>query len=114
VNILEELTALISGLGVAVETGVFSDIAPDEYIIITPMTDTYELFAGDQPEYDKQEVRLSLYSKANYLKMKKRIERMLLKAGFTISLRQYVGHEDDTKYFHYTIDASKIYQIEQE
>jgi hypothetical protein len=66
VNILSELTALISGLNIPVETGVFSDVAPDEYTVITPLADDYQLFADNQPGYETQEARLSIYSKGNY------------------------------------------------
>ena len=109
-NILEELNALLSEMDVSVETGIFSDIAPDEYIVVTPMTDTFELFADNLPEYDQQEARLSVYSKGNYLALKSKIIAALLGADFTITARQYIGHEDDTNYHHYAIDVAKIYQ----
>ena len=110
-SILENLTTLLSGLGVSVETGIFSDIAPEEYVVITPMTDTFELYASDKPGYERQEVRLSLYSKGNYLELKNNITAMLLNNDFTITLRQYVGHEDDTGYHHYTTDVLKLYAL---
>ena len=110
-SILEDLTTLLSGLGASVETGIFSDIAPDEYVVITPMADGFPLFADDLPEYDQQEARLSVYSKGNYLALKSKIISALLGAGFTITARQYIGHEDDTKYHHYAIDVAKIYQM---
>jgi len=111
VNILEDLTALLSGLGVSVETGIFSDIAPDEYVVVTPMADGFPLFADDIPEYDQQEARLSVYSKGNYLALKSKIIKALLSGDFTITARQYIGHEDDTKYHHYAIDVAKLYLI---
>jgi len=111
VSILEDLTTLLSRLSVSVETGIFSDIAPDEYVVITPMADTFELFADDLPEYDQQEARLSVFSKGNYLALKSKIIKALLGADFTITARQYIGHEDDTKYHHYAIDVAKIYQM---
>ena len=110
-NILEDLTALLSGLGVSVETGIFSDIAPDEYVVVTPMADGFPLFADDIPEYDQQEARLSVYSKGNYLALKSKIIKALLSGDFTITARQYIGHEDDTKYHHYAIDVAKLYLI---
>ena len=110
-SILEDLTTLLSRLSVSVETGIFSDIAPDEYVVITPMADTFELFADDLPEYDQQEARLSVFSKGNYLALKSKIIKALLGADFTITARQYIGHEDDTKYHHYAIDVAKIYQM---
>ena len=110
-NILEEANGIITGLGVPVETGIFSDIAPDEYVVITPMADTFELFADNLPEYETQEARLSVYSKGNYLALKTKIVKALLAAEFTITGRLYIGHEDDTKYHHYGIDISKIYPL---
>jgi hypothetical protein len=110
-SILTELTALIEGLGVSVETGVFSDTAPDEYAVVTPLYDNFELFSDNQPEYETQEARLSLFSKGSYTALKRRVVKALLAAEFTITARQYIGHEDDTKYYHYAIDVAKLYQI---
>jgi hypothetical protein len=111
VNILAELTGLLTGLGVSVETGIFSDVAPDEYTVITPMADVYGLFADNRPGYETQEARVSVYFKGNYLELKTRILTALLAANFTITARQYIGHEDDTNYHHYAIDVAKLYPI---
>ena len=110
-NILQELTTLINDLDVTVESGVFSDVAPDKYVVITPLSDTFPFFACDHPDYDQQEVRLSVYSKGNYLELKSRITKALLAADFTITDRRYIGHEDDTGYHHYAIDVAKIYEL---
>jgi len=112
-NILRELNSLLDSLGVKVETGVFSDTAPEEYVVITPLADTYDLFSDNRPEFETQEARLSLYSKGNYLEQKNRILKALLDADFTITDRQYIAHEDDTGYHHYAIDTAKIYPIEE-
>lgn len=69
-NILSELNALLS-LMLPIETGVFSGKAPEEYVVITPMADIFELHANNRPGFDTQEARLSLFSKNNYLKRKK-------------------------------------------
>jgi hypothetical protein len=111
-NILQELTALLTGIGVSVETGIFSDTAPDEYVVITPLTDTFGLYGDNRPEFETQEVRLSLYSNGNYLVLKSRIVNALLNADFIITERLYIEHEDDTGYHHYAIDTAKIYEIE--
>ena len=93
------------------EIGVFSEKAPDEYIIITPLADTFELHADNRPQYETQEARLSLFSKKNYLLRKNAVVRTLLAADFTITERLYVGHEDDTGYHHYAIDCRKCYDV---
>ncbi|MVB09465.1 hypothetical protein CAFE_01210 [Caprobacter fermentans] len=112
-NILQELTELITELGLAVETGVFSGEAPAEYIVITPLTDSFELFGDNRPGYETQEARLSLFSKRNYIALKTSVLRALLAAGFTVTDHRYIGHEDDTGYHHYAIDAAKPYAWEE-
>ena len=112
--ILSELTALVTGLGLPVETGVFSGKAPEEYVVLTPMLEDFALHCDNRPEYETQEVRLSLFCRGNYLARKRQITRALLQAGFTITGRRYIGREDDTKYFHQTIDCQKIYRALEE
>ena len=110
-SFLEELTTLLTALLIPVETSVFSDKAPDEYLVITPMADVFELHADDQPQCEIQEARLSLFSKGNYLRRKNGIVRTLLAADFTITDRRYIGHEADTGYHHYMIDVAKNYDL---
>lgn len=111
-SILSELNALLDGLGIPVETGVFKDEAPEEYTVITPMADTFPEHADDRPQFEQQEVRISLFSKGNYQRRKKQIVGALADADFTITERLYVEHEDDTGYHHYAIDVAKIYEME--
>jgi len=110
----EELTALITGLSIPVETGVFSGKAPDEYVVITPLADTFPVHADNRPQCETQEARLSLFVKGNYLRRKNEITRALLAADFTITARMYVGHEDDTGYHSYAIDVAKTYEFEED
>ena len=112
-NILTELTALIEAQGLPVETGVFSGVAPAEYVVIVPLIDDFVFFGDDRPEFESQEARLSLYSKGNYLAMKAAVTKALLAADFTITDRQYIGHEPDTGYHAYAIDTAKIYAIKE-
>ena len=113
-SILQELNTILDSLGVPVETGVFSGKAPDEYVIITPMNDNFETFADDRPQYETQEVRLSLFSKNNYQQRKNQIVKALLAAEITVTDRRYIGHEDDTGYHHYAIDALKEYELKED
>ena len=112
-SLLSELKTVIEAVGLPVETGVFSDEPPDEYVVVTPLADTYELHADNLPEYEIQEARLSLFSRDNYLKRKKQLSKALLAADFTITDRRYIGHEDDTGYHHYAIDVAKLYRLEE-
>ena len=99
-SLLSDLKSLISSLEIPVETGVFSDNAPDEYIVLI------------QPGVDVQSVRISLYTKGNYTVTMARVINALLKSGITISARQYLGFEYDAKYHHYNIDVENFYEME--
>ena len=112
-SLLSELTTLLDTLQIPVETGVFNGKAPETYVVITPLTDTFALYAGDCPQYEVQEARLSLFSQGNYRPIKRQIEKALLAAGITITDRRYIGHEDDTGYHHYAIDAAAHYTLEE-
>ena len=110
-SLLSELNTLISPL-VPLETGVFSDPAPDRYAVITPMVDTFELYTDDKPRHEVQEARISLFDKGSYTALTSQIVRILLDADFIVTDRRYIGHEDDTGYFHYAIDVAKNYELE--
>lgn len=110
-SILAEINSVVSALNIPIETGVFSEAAPDEYVVITPLADSYELHADNAPSFETQEARLSLFSKGNYMKWKKQLSKALLSADFTITDRRYIGHEDDTGYHHYVIDVVKLYEL---
>ena len=108
-NILEELNGLLTNLSIPVETGEFSDAAPDTYVVLT---DRFELFVDNLPLIDVNEVRISFFTKGNYLETKRQITQALLQADFTITDRLFVGFEKDTKYFHLAIDIAKHYEME--
>ena len=112
-SILSELNTVLASI-LPVETGVFSGVPPDEYFVLTPMTDEFALFGDNAPLIDTSEVRISLFSKGNYLGWKRQITAALLGAGFTVTDRRYIGHEDDTGYHHYAIDVAKEYEIKED
>lgn len=111
-SILSELNNLLTPV-LPVETGIFSSVPPDEYLVLTPMTDEFVLFGDNKPLIDISEVRISLFSKDNYQQKKRQITTALLDAGFTITDRRYLGHEDDSGYHHFAIDVAKEYETEE-
>ena len=110
-NLLEELNTTLHPL-LPIETGVFSNIPPKVYLVITPLNDLFELFGDNEPVYEIQEARLSLFAKGNYIGIKNKIIRTLLGADFTITDRRYINHEEDTGYHHYAIDVAKLYEYQ--
>lgn len=113
-NILSETKEILSSLKIPIETGVFSSEAPDRYIVLIPLVDTYPLNADDRPQVDYQELRITFYSKDNYIKTKNTIVAKLVSNCFFITERKYNGFDTDTGYHQYTIDVAKQYEIEEE
>lgn len=113
-NILSEVKELLSSLDIPIETGVFSKEAPNEYIVLVPLVDSYPLNADDEPLVDKQEVRITIYTKGNYIRLKNKISGRLIAHFFCITERRYGGYDADTGYHQYTIDVAKAYEIELE
>ena len=112
-SLLAELNAIAKQSGIAVETGVFTDTPPDAYLVLTPMADSFGIHADNAPDIEIQGVRLSLFSKGSYTKLKNTLIRAILAAEITITDRRYVGHEDDTGYHNYAIDVAKHYEMEE-
>lgn len=111
-SLLAELTRIGHSCNVPIETGVFSESPPDAYLVLTPLNDHFALSADNSPGIDVQEVRISLFSKGNYLKTKNILIRQILDEGIFITDRRYLGHEDDTDYHHYAIDVANYYELE--
>lgn len=109
-SLLADLNLILAPLNIPVETGVFSDTPPDEYLVITPMSDRLDLFVDNDAYMTISEARLSLFTKKNYMNRKKELTKALQSGGITITDRQYVGYEHDTKFHHYAIDVMKEYE----
>ena len=110
-SLLEDLTAMLNDLNIPVETGVFSDEAPDEYAVITPISENFTFFADDTPQSETQEALISLYSKNNYIPRKNEIARKILELDMLVTERRYVEYEIDSGYHHYVIGAANIYDL---
>lgn len=113
-NILNELKSLCESINVPVETGIFSSKAPNTYVVLVPLNDSFPLNADNYPQLDYQEVRISIFTKNNYIKLKNRIITHLLGSDFYITDRRYNGFETGSGYHQYTIDVAKQYDIEEE
>ncbi len=111
--LLLELSSIAKKLKIPAQTAVYSGNAPDEYLVFTPLYDSFELHADNVPTADVQEVRISLFTKGNYARTVSRLVKALFNADITVTARKYVGHEDDTGYHHYAVDTAKNYEMEE-
>lgn len=111
--LLKQLTALCKKLNLPSATGAFNaSPAPDQFAVLTPIADVYDLHAANEPGVEVEHVRLSVYSKGNYLHLRDLISHALLTAGITVEARTYVGFESDTGFHHYTVDCATYRLIE--
>ena len=111
---LSELSHILECCRIPVETGVFSSAPSETYAVLTPLIDVFDLYADNLPGVDICEVRISIFTKQNYLTLVTLLVSDLLTAGFTVTERRYLGHEDDTGYHHYAIDVAKEYYMEED
>ena len=112
-RVLADIQTALSGLDIPIETGVFGDSAPAKYIVVVPLTDTFDLHADNAPGIEEQEARLSLYARGSYTANRNNMVKTLLKNDFTITDRRYIGYETETGYHHYVIDVAKYYDLEE-
>jgi len=112
-SVLADIQSALSGLGIPIETGVFSEKAPAKYIVVVPLADTFDLHADNAPGCDVQEARISIYAQGSYTKEKNAIVKALLAADMTITDRRYIGYENDTGYHHYAVDVAQYYEMEE-
>lgn len=84
-TVLSELNTLLSDMSIQTETAKLSDKALDEYVVLVPISDNFSLFCDDKPKYETSEVRLSIFTKGNYMQLKKKIVKGLLNNNFTIT-----------------------------
>ena len=112
-SLLSELSAIAKKLKIPAQTAMYSGKAPDEYLVFTPLYDSFEFHADNAPTADVQEVRISLFTKSSYTRTVSRIVKVLLSADITVTARKYVGYEDETGYHHYAVDTAKNYEMEE-
>ncbi|EPD33634.1 hypothetical protein HMPREF9306_00389 [Propionimicrobium lymphophilum ACS-093-V-SCH5] len=107
--LLEQLSDIAERLELPYAVGLYAETpAPDTYLVFTPLVDSLEVFADNQPGIEVEEVRIALFTKTNYLGLRNQLTRALIDAGLTVTARRYIGYEADTGFHHYSIDASSF------
>ena len=112
-SVLADIQTALAELDIPIETGVFSDEAPAKYIVVVPLSDSFDLHADNVPGCDVQEARLSLYAQGSYTREKNAVVNALLANDFIITDRRYIGYETETGYHHYAVDVAKFYEMEE-
>lgn len=106
-SVLAELKELAAKIGIPSGTISFEMDAPETYLVFTPLYDLLELYADNLPLMGIEEVRISLFTKKNYTALKNRLISLLLKADFTITECRFQDIDEETGYYHYSLDVAK-------
>lgn len=112
-SFLSEIQGLLAPLNVPVETGSFTDAAPDTYLVVVPLAEKFDCFADNLPQVDICEARISIFAKGNYTALKNAVVKAFLDAEFTITDRRYIGYENESGYHHYNVDVANYHEMEE-
>lgn len=108
-GLLENLSHIAKQLGLAYAVSCYTaSPAPDTYLVFTPLTDSFDIFADNTPGIEIEEARIALFTKTNYLALRDQITKALISARLVITARRYIGYEADTGFHHYSIDVSSF------
>ena len=108
-GLLENISHIAKQLGLAYAVSCYTaSPAPDTYLVFTPLTDSFDIFADNSPGIEVEEARISLFTKTNYLALRDQITKALISARLVITGRRYIGYEADTGFHHYSIDVSSF------
>ncbi|WP_172119277.1 hypothetical protein [Actinomyces faecalis] len=112
IPLLEHLTTTCEKLGLPVRVALFTETPlPEAFVVLTPLVDTLALYGGNTPGAQVEEARLSVYVRGDYLPLRGQLTAALLAAGVTITVRSYIGFEDETGYHHYAIDTQTHHML---
>ncbi|WP_277034979.1 hypothetical protein [Propionimicrobium lymphophilum] len=110
--LLKQLSCIAQKLELPYAVGLYANTpAPDTYLVFTPLADSLEVFADNTPGIEVEEVRISLFTKINYLSLRDRLTRTLINADLTVTARRYITFETDTGFHHYSIDVAGWYSM---
>ena len=74
-NALSEIGEILTAMKIPWQTGAYTEPAPDQYVVLVPLCDTFDIMAYNRPQFDVQAVRLSVFSKGNYNLIKNQLVR---------------------------------------
>ncbi len=105
--LLERILTVTDQLDLPCAVGLFTaSPAPATYVVLTPLADVFDVFADNTPGIEVEEVRLSIFTKTNYLPIRDQLTKALIEAGLVVTARRYIGFEADTGFHHYSIDIA--------
>lgn len=111
-TVYQTINSILSELKIPCETLEFKKAPqPDTFVVLTPISDDFDLYAGDSPTVEVNSVRINLYTKRNFIKTVRDITNALFLNDFSVTDRRLANFDKDTRYSHYAIECEKIWDI---
>ena len=55
-NALSEIGEILTAIKIPWQTGAYTEPAPDQYVVLVPLSDTFDIMADNRPQFDVQAV----------------------------------------------------------
>lgn len=112
-DIISDIYSALTTLKIEVQIGDFQTTSalPDIYAVIVPLSEDYET-ADDEPDFDVQQASAELYTKGMWRTAVNNICGECIKRGLSVNARRYIGRNEETGYFQYSITFEEAYDCE--
>lgn len=108
-EILDELTSILSGMSLPIKIGYFYGRIPTSYIILSPLPDQSVLYADDAPQIRVCAAKISLFAMDDFQQIGEEIAHLVVDADFVITERLYEGFDKESERQKYSISIVKEY-----
>ena len=110
--IISDLVTALTSLQIAVQVGDFKGSSlPDTFVVIIPLFNSFES-ADDLPDFDVQQAATEIYTKGDWRSTVNSICGECISRGLLVHERRYIGRNEETGYFQYSITFERSYDLE--
>lgn len=113
--IISDIYTALQTLEIPAQIGDYqttSDL-PDVYVVIIPLFNQFQT-ADDVPDFDVQQASIEVYSKGMWRSTVKQICDACISKGLLVHQRRYIGRNEETGYFQYSVTFEQAYDLEEQ
>ena len=112
-NIISDIYTALTTLQIPAQIGDYQTTSalPDTYVVIIPLYENFET-ADDTPDFDVQQASTEVYTKGMWRSTVKSICDECISMGLLVHERRYIGRNEETGYFQYSITFENAYDLE--
>lgn len=113
--IVNDIYTALTNLKIPAQIGDYQTTAelPDVYVVIIPLYNEFTS-ADDVPDFDIQQASIEIYSKGMWRTSVKQICDECIAMGLVVHERRYIGRNEETGYFQYSVTFEQAYDLEEQ